>query len=394
MNSYLGFSEEDLKELKAFDTAKEISQQPRLWKEIFNIIKRDKEKISSFIKQAFPNKHGRIIMTGAGSSSFVGQCVAPYLDRQIEQKVEAIATTDIVTNPENYLHPDVPTLLISCARSGNSPESVAAFELAEKLVKDLHHIVLTCNPDGSLAKKATQSKSSLLVLMPEGSNDQGFAMTGSFTTMLLSLLLIFENDKFDKIGIYMESIAEIGEKTLPNIIEEIKSIISYDFNRVVYLGSSTLKGLARESALKLLELTRGKVVPYFDSSLGFRHGPKSVLDDKTLVLTYLSNDQYTRRYEVDFLKEMASEESGKKIIVLSGYKDEEITELADHFIYINEDKNENIDDAYLIFSYILYAQILAFYKSIKLGISPDDPSPDGLVNRVVQGVKIHPFEKK
>lgn len=391
MVQIFGYDEAELKNINAYVTAKEIMQQPKIWRETLEVIKKDKEVVEKFINELLTKNNLRIIFTGAGSSAFVGDSVVPYLNKKIGQKVEAIATTDIITNPENYLHLDVPTLLISCARSGNSPESLATVELTKNLVEDLYHIVLTCNPEGGLAQAASRDEKTLLLLMPEDSHDQGFAMTGSFTSMVLASLLIFDLNNLGKIEPDVEIIADLGERTLEEKIDQIKDIVSNDFNRAIFLGSCSLKGLARESALKTLELTGGRVMTNYDSSLGFRHGPKSVVDDRTLVFSYLSNNKHARQYEVDLIKEMAYENRNNKIIAVSDCPDREVENLADYFIYIADEKREYKDDVYLLFNYILNAQMFSLFKSIQLGVSPDNPSPDGVVNRVVKGVKIYPY---
>lgn len=391
MNTIFGYDESYLKEIQGYITAKEIRQQPKLWLETIEIMKINRKKIKKFLDEVAGENNLRIIFTGAGTSAFVGDCVVPYLDRKLSHRVESVATTDIVSNPSNYLHPHIPTLLISCARSGNSPESVATVELAESLVDNLYQIFLTCNDEGSLAQKASESDKNLLILMPPDSNDQGFAMTGSFTTMLLSSLLMFDLDVLEDIEKDIKTIVSLGEDILVNKADMLKEFAEADHDRVIYLGSSSLRGLAEEAALKSLELTRGKVVADYNSSLGFRHGPKSIINDKTLIVSYLSNDEYTRQYEIDLLKEMAQEDGGKKIIAISSYKDDPVEKLVDHFIAFNEGKKEFKDDVFLVPIYILVAQMFALFKSIRLGITPDNPSPDGVVNRVVKGVVIHPY---
>lgn len=391
MAQLLGYDEAELKRVNGYVTAKEIRQQPRIWRETLEIIKNDKGIIGKFVEDLLAKKDLRIIFTGAGSSAFVGDSVVPYLSKKMSQKVEAIATTDIITNPDNYLYRDVPTLLVSCARSGNSPESWATFELAKEMVDDLYQVVLTCNHEGRLAQVASRDDKTLLVLMPEDSHDQGFAMTGSFTSMVLASLLIFDLDNLKEIEPEVELIADLGERTLKDKVDQIKEIVSNDFSRAIFLGSCSLKGLARESALKTLELTGGKVMTNHDSSLGFRHGPKSVVDDRTLVFSYLSNNKYARQYEVDLLKEMAFENGNNKVVAISYYPDREVENLADYFIYIAEGKREYKDDVYLLFNYILNAHMFSLFKSIQLGVSPDNPRPDGVVNRVVKGVKIYPY---
>ncbi len=391
MDKMFGFDELYLKKIGGDITTKEIRQQPRLWKETIQIIKKDKEKVEKFLNKALKENDLKIILTGAGTSAFVGESLVTYLNKKLTHKVEAIATTDIVSNPEDYLKSDIPTLLISFARSGNSPESVAVLDVAEKIVDNLYQMSITCNSEGSLAKKASKSDKNLLVLMPEDSNDDGFAMTGSFTCMVLSTLIIFDLDNIQNIESNIKNLSIHAESMLSNRYEEIKKIIANDFDRAIFLGSSELKGLARESALKVLELTRGKVMTNWDSSLGFRHGPKSVINDKTLIFSYLSNNQYTRKYEIDFLKEIDNKIGDAKVIAVSDYKDKQVDELVDFSINIRESKYNYDDDLYLLFNFVLVAQMFALFKSIDLGISPDNPSIDGSVNRVVKGVTIYPY---
>ncbi|MFX0560369.1 SIS domain-containing protein [Tepidibacillus infernus] len=389
MRQLFGYDEEYLKSISGYVTAKEIRQQPRLWKETLDIVKGNKDSIDAFLNKVLNKDNIRIIFTGAGTSAFIGESIVPYLNKKVPGKFESIATTDIVSNPENYLFANIPTLLVSFARSGNSPESVATVDLAKQIVNELYQIVITCNSEGDLAKKSQNDPNSLLLLMPEDSNDQGFAMTGSFSSMTLAALLIFEN--FEEIEQEINLIINNGEKILENIAPLIKALAENDFNRVIYLGSSSLKGLATESALKTLELTKGELVATYDSSLGFRHGPKTIINNQTLVVSYISSDEYTRKYEIDLLKELASEKDYHKLIAVSYEKNQEIESLVDDYIYISDKVEVYKDDVYLIFNYVLMAQMFALFKSIQLGYTPDNPCPDGSVNRVVKGVNIHPY---
>lgn len=379
-------------ELK-YHTEREIKQQPELWLQTLEIIEDQKDQIKDFFYKIMDKeKRLRIIFTGAGSSALVGKTVAPYLDKILPYRVEAIATTDIVTNPGEYLHRDIPTLLISSARSGNSPESIATVNIAEKVVDNLYQIILTCNPQGGLAKKMDQQENVLLLLMPEKAHDRGFAMTGSFTTMVLAALTIFNLKEIDQIREKIRSIAEIGTNMLTEEITKIENIAGEKFDRAVYLGSSTLKGIAEEAALKMLELTRGKVATSFESSLGFRHGPKSVINDHTMIWFFFSQDPYVRQYELDLLREIAIEGKVKGIVAVTKSYQEDVKKLADYYIALSRDHREIDDDVFLTFNYLLLAQLNAFYKSIHLGINPDNPSPSGDVNRVVKGVEIYKYK--
>ena len=174
--------------------------------------------------------------------------------------------------------------------------------------------------------------------------------------------------------------------------KEIAAIAdAYDFNRIVYLGSNALKGVAQESQLKMLELTAGKVATMFDTPMGFRHGPKSIINDETLTVVYLSDDPYTRTYEMDLVKEMSGQRKGNKILAVSNAYDETLKGLVDYY-YAFENES-SADNMFLAFNYILVAQVLALFKSLSYDITPDNPCPSGEVNRVVQGVTIYPYTK-
>ncbi len=375
-----------MKGLDAFITTKEIKQQPRLWEKTKKIVKNKQGEIDGFLNKASSGDSFRIIFTGAGSSSFVGSTVKPYLGLNWDW-VESIPTTDIIASPGYYLSSDVPTLLISCARSGNSPESVETVKLASRYVKNLYHLYLTCNPEGSLAQMAQDDPNSLLLLMPEEANDQGFAMTGSFTTMVLASLLIFGPQTPGESAEGVEWARKSGEKILQEDMGKIESLAGENFERAVFLGTSSFLGLAQEASLKLLELSAGKIVCSSDSFLGFRHGPKSVVNDKTMIFGFTSCNNHPRKYERDLLREIAGEEKAKITAFYAG-KWAEIEGLADTEFNFDKPRQE----IFLLFPYILVAQLLATLISMKFGINPDNPSPEGSLNRVVQGVEIYPLE--
>jgi tagatose-6-phosphate ketose/aldose isomerase len=277
----------------------------------------------------------------------------------------------------------VPTLLVSFARSGDSPESVTATRLADQCLSSVFHLVVTCNPDGRLAADRSGSPSSLVLLMPGSTNDRGFAMTSSFTSMLLAVWLALVSVA-DPVRT-AEQLARAGEQVLTEA-DRLTELSGRGYRRVVYLGSGSLGGLARESALKLLELTAGGVVSYFDTALGFRHGPKAVLDDRTLVVVYLSNDPYTRHYDEDIAAELRQAIGTEHVLVITAAAGGSAEEGA--WVLSGLD---GVPDAALALPYAVVAQLLAFRFSLALGLTPDNPFPGGEVNRVVQGVTVHPL---
>lgn len=384
--------EQELKDLGAIITTTEIKQQPELWAQAYEIYKANKENLNNFIEN-IGKKHGqfRVIFTGAGTSAYVGNSVIPYLKKKNDMKkfiIESIPTTDIVSNPYDYLKEDVPTLLVSFARSGNSPESIAALNLGRQIVDDFYHLAITCAPEGKLAQMTKNDEHNYLLLMPSKSNDQGFAMTGSFTCMMLSAILIFDNLDSDIEKAYIDAIIEMGRNVIDRK-DEIHELINKDFNRVVYLGSGGLGGLTQEAQLKLLELTAGKIATGYDSAMGFRHGPKSFIDENTLIFVFVSNNEYTRKYDIDVLEEISGDKIAKLTCAILVENENNFSGKTFGF----ENKYNELPDVYLAFPYILFGQTISLFTSVKVNNKPDTPSPTGTVNRVVKGVIIHEYDK-
>ena len=393
MSEIFGVAQEKMQERSAVFTLSEIYQQPATWEKTCRQIAEHKDEIQKFIDQVITCEDFDVILTGAGTSEFVGNALFPHLAGLLNHKAKSYGTTDIVATPEAYLSRTKPTLLISFGRSGNSPESVGAIDAAEAVCDNIYHLFVTCNKNGALSKRAATTENCYAINLTDETHDQSFAMTSSYSNMYLATYLCFHLNELDKVLEKVRKIGAAGQAFLDNKYGIAQQIVdNYDFERIVYLGSNTLKGTSQESALKMLELTAGRVVTMYDTPMGFRHGPKSIVDDTTLTVVYLSDDPYTRQYEVDLIKEMSGQRKGNKIVAVMGSQDDEVASLVDYTVsYDLEDSYENV---LLGLDYILFAQTLAVLKSLSLDITPDNPCPTGEVNRVVKGVTLYPYTRK
>ena len=387
----LNYTKEELLELGAEITTREIYQQPDVWKEAFEAYQAKCEEIAAFL-QDIADRHDyiKVILTGAGTSAYVGDTLVPYFKEVYDERkwnFNSIATTDIVANPETYLKKDVATVLVSFARSGNSPESVATVDLAKALVDDLYQVTITCAAEGKLALQAHGDDRNLLLLQPAASNDAGFAMTSSFTSMMLTALLVFDPTEFAVKAQRFEVVSSLARKVLDNAAD-VKELVDLDFNRVIYLGAGPFFGLAHEAQLKILELTAGQVATMYESPVGFRHGPKSLINEDTVVLVFGTTTDYTRKYDLDLVREVAGDQIARRVVLLSdqAFGLENVKEVALGCGGV-------LNDIYRVFPYIVYAQLFALLTSLKVENKPDTPSPTGTVNRVVQGVIIHDYQK-
>ena len=388
----LDYTKEDLIELGAEITTREIYQQPQVWQTAFENYKAQSDEIVAFLN-GIGKKHDyiKVILTGAGTSAYVGETLLPYFRKIYDERkwnFNAIATTDIVANPLAYLHKEVTTILVSFARSGNSPESVAAVDLAKDLVEELYQITITCAEEGKLAQQAHGDERNLLLLQPAPSNDAGFAMTSSFTSMMLTALLVFAKTDLVTKEEKISALIALSQEMLDSAAA-IQKMVSLDYNRVIYLGAGPFFGLAHEAQLKILELTAGQVATMYESPIGFRHGPKSLVNEETVVVVFSSTDTYTKLYDLDLVREVAGDEIARKVILLTDQKEnlENVEQVILSSQYL-------VDDVYRVFPYIVYGQLFALLTALKVKNRPDTPSPTGTVNRVVQGVIIHPFDKE
>ncbi|QBE62122.1 SIS domain-containing protein [Pseudoduganella lutea] len=355
-------------------TAGEIAQQPDTWRQVPACLDRLAPGTRASLHALLADPAALVLLTGAGTSAYAGELAADHLDATWPAQVRALATTTLLTHPAAYLPAGRPVLLVSFARSGNSPESLAAVELVRAAVPGARFLNITCNAEGRLARDGAASSDTMNLLLPPASCDQGFAMTSSFTTMLLAALALLGPEPLPAAAQRIDALAALAGRWLDSQAATWHALGQLPLQRIVYLGAGPLEALAREAALKVLELSGGRIVALANTPLGFRHGPKAVLDRSSLVVLFHSQDPHARRYDEDLLAELRRDGVATDVVAVDGHA-------------LGADKS--VPDAWLATAYVILAQLLALHQSLRLGLTPDSPFPDGTVNRVVQGVTIH-----
>jgi tagatose-6-phosphate ketose/aldose isomerase len=239
-----------------------------------------------------------------------------------------------------------------------------------------------------MAREAFERPNVLRIVLDDETNDRGLAMTSSFSNMLVAgqcLAHAFEPDAYDPT---LERLVAAGRDLLPRAADRAARLVDDGFSKVCFLGTGALAGAAAEAALKVLELTAGRVVTFAESFLGVRHGPLSAVDSETLVVAFVSGDARRRGYELDLLAEVAAKRLAKRIVRVGpvdaatpggGAPDDAIAELD-----LGPD-----GDYYRPVVDVGVAQSLGLFASLRLGLTPDAPSPSGAISRVVTQVKIH-----
>ena len=362
------------------DTAAEIAQQPLLWEALAHDLSEHAPRLQAFLGERLDDPRQRVLFTGAGSSGFIAEMVADTLNAQWPAEIRAVHTTSLLTHPALYLQRDRPTLLVSFGRSGSSPESVAAVERVRADVDDARFLDITCNADGELARRGAGRADTFTLLMPPASCDRAFAMTSSLSCMLLAALASFDRAPWNARIQRLAQVAALARQGIADWDAAVATLAQQPFSRVIYLGSGPHEALAREAALKVLELTAGRVLALANTPLGFRHGPKSTLNGETLVVVFRSVQPLARRYEQDLLGELRADGVAGKVLSIGPQVDAG----DDYTLPIPA-----LPDSWLAPLWLPFAQLYALQRSAALGLTPDNPFPDGTVNRVVKGVTIH-----
>jgi len=351
-------------------THREVMHQPDVWLTAARELPALAEDVRGWIRA---RGYEEVWFCGAGTSAFIGESVSAYLnERRTTVRYRAVPTTELVAHPRALLRPGTRRLLVSFGRSGESPETLATLALLDR--SDAGGLHITCNASGALAR-SVGPRQRALVLPPE-THDAGFAMTSSYSTMLLYALACFDDLPIPDIGPRLQAIAAAGREVLAAAGKLAAALPPPQ--RVAFLGGGELGGAARESALKVLELTAGRVAAFWESPLGFRHGPKSLVNDATRIVVLLSPDADARRYDADVVAELREQyDPGRVITVGAGDSGADIP-----FAGIAPGWNVPL--------YVLPAQVIAVTWSDRMGLNVDDPFPGGQLSRVVQGVRIYP----
>ncbi len=388
-NKLRTMTKDELSGIGAEHTVSEIRQQPEMWrKTAAGLVERQKE-VSRFFLSAGSSSHRpvMVIITGAGSSEFVGRAAAGFMQRGLGMPVVPIPTTDLTTLRGDLFIPGYEYILISCARSGDSPESLAAYKRVKHFIPELKHIVITCNAGGALSRMAEDDSNSIVIHLPPETNDRGLAMTSSFSSMLCACIgLAFLKDTAGYKSLIARA-SEAGSRLLTDEEDAISAAAETDVRRAAFLGSHEMQAVMQEGALKMLEMTGGKIPSVWNSFLGLRHGPQAFVDRKTLIAASLSSDHLLCRYEADLLEELRTKGQGAALLTIASGK---LSSGPDTYrVRICNGKKDGLSPEVRLLTDICVCQILALLSSIKCGLKPDNPSPEGTINRVVQGVTIY-----
>jgi tagatose-6-phosphate ketose/aldose isomerase len=349
-------------------TFNEIRQQPELWPTTL-------ERVASSNAISVVKDRAAVIC-GAGTSAYAAAAVAATWPN-----ASAIPTTDLLTFSKQELSHLAPGfaskgVLVSLARSGESPESVGVIARVKQMFPDVVHLAITCNEQGRLAQLPGVNP----VILDPRTNDRSLVMTGSFSNLLLAGMAIAHGDHLNK---HVPRVIATVNKAFPGLEKAARRLASQSPTRLMVLTSAALAPLAKEISLKVLEMTAGKIIAIEETFLGVRHGPMSFLRPDSLVLCVLSSDHERRRFEVDVLRELKQKKLGRAIVVGTAASNGDFGR--DFIPAMAPDLPDELRAPFEV----VFAQLLAYHLSLVSRLDPDNPSPDGVITRVVKRFQLH-----
>jgi tagatose-6-phosphate ketose/aldose isomerase len=378
----LAKSAEEQKRLGYFHTLREICQQGSTWMQTCELMQDHAQAIKSSLQGVTS-----LLLTGSGSSEYVGNCVEQVLQNDLAIATQALGGGVILAYRSKGIPPNRPGLMVSIARSGDSPESVGALALLLKTEPEIRHLVLTCNQNGSLAKTFQDEPRVTVVTLGEATNDKGLVMTSSFTNLVLAARFLGLTNTPQRYGEIAERASTIAERIIREYFGILAATAKGPFKRAVFLGNGPRFGAAREASLKMLEMTAGRVTTLFETYLSLRHGPMSYVHEDSIVVAHLSSDPVLRAYESDLLRELDRKELGLLKIIVGEDVPQELIRKDDVVVECPGLKALGDENAPIID--VLVGQLLAFFRCMHEGLRPDSPSESGVISRVVQSFTLH-----
>lgn len=365
-----------------FHTLHEILQQPWTWLDTCDRMSSQAAELKKIIAGI-----RSLVLTGSGSSEYAGDFVRQTLQQELAVSTQVIGGGALLMHGRAVFPPERPALMISLARSGDSPESDGALSQLLEQEPSIRHLVLTCNQRGALAARYARDPRVGVMVLDDRTNDRSLVMTSSLTNLVLAVRFLGLLDSPETCRRICARLGAICCQLFLENFDVLARIAEKPYNRIVYLGSGPMWGAVRESALKMLEMTAGRVSAICETYLGLRHGPMSYITDETLIVCFLSSNPSLRAYETDLLAELTRKQLGfARIIVGEGLPNDSLREndVAIEIPGLSElgDENATIID-------VVVGQLLAFSRCLSEGLRPDSPSVDGVINRVVESFSVY-----
>lgn len=300
------------------------------------------------------NAGGPIVFIGCGSTHYLAQFAANCFQRVTGRPCRGLASSELLWQHDAWLTSSERPLVVALSRSGETSETVWALEAMR--ARGCDTLGIGCYADSPVGRAVT-----LMLELPEG-REQSYAQTRSFAGMLLAVQMlaarVVENHALQADLLALPALcAELIARAEP-----VARRWGTDANiqRVSYLGSGPLYGLANEATVKMKEMSLSGAEGYH--FLEFRHGPMALVDQEHLVVGLLS--ARTRDQEMAVLGDLR-------------VRGAEVLAIANGAVagpdFESFDLQAAVCEMACAVLYLPFVQLLAYYRALARGLDPDRP---------------------
>jgi glucosamine--fructose-6-phosphate aminotransferase (isomerizing) len=332
-------------------TLQEINQQPRVWVECLGQLRT--LEVASLVKDREPSSVEWVFI-GCGTSYYLAQAAAASFTLLTGRLARALPASELLLCPRLALPSFQGIFPVLISRSGRTSEVLQAAEILKQ--KGIEFLALTC--DGNELTETTERVLQLPV------REDSTVMTSSFTSMLLAMQFLAA--KLAGNGGFLEALDQLPsvvEALLAKYGQQIEQFSARSFQDVAVLGQGALYPIAAEVALKVME-SSSSYAQYFHT-FEFRHGPKSIVDDRALIIGLIPDA--TAAQEVKVLSEM--KQLGASVLAVVNHATPEVRGAADLLIELSSP----LPPPALLVAYVVWGQLLGSYVGLAKGLNPDEP---------------------
>jgi len=307
---------------------------------------------------------GRVLFIGCGSTHYLAQFAAPFFQAVTGRPSCGLPSSELLLQTDTVVAAGERPVVVALSRSGETSESIMAMEKMRAL--GCQGLTISCYGETGLS-----AASDMTITIPEG-REKSFAQTRSFAGMLVAAQAVAALVAKDE-----ALLAELA--ALPGLAADLIARArplarrwgeDASIQRITYLGSGWLYGVASEATVKMKEMSLSMAEPYH--FMEFRHGPMSLVDREHLVVALVS--ERARDYELAVLRDL--QERGARIVAVAN--DTRGLEAFDDALALDAPVSERAHPVL----YLPVVQLMAYYRSMARGLNPDRP------RNVVMAIKL------
>ena len=292
-------------------TYKEIYGQPVSFQAVNDTL----DTIFKTLDEVFAEKYDEVIFTGCGTSLYLAQASAHAFSTCTGISAKGMCCSELYYFPETYVGNGKKVLVVPMTRKSYTTEVRMAIDKVRSY-PGVKSLAITCDPDSS-------KYNDYMLLSPETPEDS-VIMTRSFTSMIYLAVVMsyYVGGKKEKIE-QLKDYAANAESFLKATDEMAKKIVAEhpECNLFITLGQGINYGIANECMNKMKEMSLSNSEAYY--TLEYRHGPMSLVDDKTLII--LLGNENTVDGDAKLLTQM--KEYGAKVLAIGNNASKDFTDV-------------------------------------------------------------------